>query len=55
MGEPDLMLSISFSRSDEGIGAQVALDIGGDDLSRDAFSGHKPLVLAGHCEYVKEE
>jgi hypothetical protein len=34
----------------ERIGAQVALDVGGDDFSRDAFTGHKPLVLPRHVQ-----
>lgn len=35
---------------DEGIGAQIALDVGRDDFTGDALTGHEPLVTPRHGE-----
>jgi len=43
-----LVLSGACAGPDEGIWAQVALDVGGDDFSRDAIAWHKPLICARH-------
>lgn len=51
-GDPVARLALVFAGScagpDERIGAEVALDVGGDDLSRDAIAKHKPLIRSRH-------
>lgn len=47
-GEPNLVFAGSCAGPDERIGAEVALDVGGDDLSRDAIAKHKPLIRSRH-------
>lgn len=44
----DLVFSGACARPDERIWAQVALDVGRDYFSRDAFTRHKPLICARH-------
>lgn len=43
-----LVFSGACARPDERIWAQVALDVGRDYFSRDAFTRHKPLICARH-------
>lgn len=45
-GVPDLVFSSAYTRPDQRIWAQVTLDVGRDDLSRNAIAWHKPLVCA---------
>jgi hypothetical protein len=44
----DLVLSAAGARPDERIWAQVALDVGRNDFSRDSLARHKPLICARH-------
>lgn len=50
-GSPDLELSSAYARPDERIWAQIALDVGRNDLSGDAVSRHKPLICPRHGDY----
>lgn len=43
-----LVLAGAVSGPDEGVRAQVALDVGGDDLSGDAVTRHEPLICPRH-------
>lgn len=43
-GLSNLMFAGAEARLHEGIGSQIALDVGGDDLAGDAIAEHKPLV-----------
>jgi len=44
----DLVLASARAWPDQGIRAQVALDVGGNDFSRNAIAGHKPLICTRH-------
>jgi hypothetical protein len=44
----DLVLSGAYARPHERVWAQIALDVGSDDLSSDAIALHKPLICARH-------
>jgi hypothetical protein len=44
----DLVFAGAYAGSDEGIRAEVALDVGGDDFSCDVLAEHKPLICARH-------
>jgi hypothetical protein len=46
----DLVLSGAYTRPDERIWPEIALNVGRDDLSRDAIAWHKPLICARHCD-----
>lgn len=46
----DLVLSSAHARPDKGVWAQVTLDVGRNDLSRDAIARHKPLICPRHDE-----
>ena len=47
-GEPNLVFAGSCARPDKRIRAEVALDVGRDDLSRDAIAENKPLIRSRH-------
>ena len=49
-GVANLEIAGAGAWPDEGIGAQIALDVGRDDLSRDLFAGNKPLICPRHCD-----
>lgn len=59
-GTANLEVAGACAWPDEGIGAQIALDVGGDDFASDAFAGHEPLVTPRHgeqklkCDEVEE-
>ena len=42
------MVASAWSWPDEGVRAQIPLNVGGYDLSGDAITGHKPLVCPRH-------
>jgi hypothetical protein len=44
----DRVLPSACARPDERIWAQIALDVGRDNFSRDAIAWHEPLVCARH-------
>ena len=50
-GEPNLVFAGSCARPDKRIGAEVALDVGRDDLSCDAIAKNKPLIRSRHGDY----
>lgn len=45
-----LVLAGAYARPDERIWAQVALDVGRNDFSRDAIACDKPLICTRHGE-----
>lgn len=42
--------SVANARPHQRIWPKIALDVGRDDLSRDFFAGHKPLVCSRHSD-----
>ena len=44
----DLVFARAYAGPDEGIGAEIALDVSGDDFSCDVLAEDKPLVCARH-------
>lgn len=49
-GDANLIFGSACSWPDEGVRAQIALDVGGDDLAGDAIAQDKPLVHSRHGE-----
>jgi hypothetical protein len=47
----DLVLSGAYTRPHQRIWPEIALDVGRDNLSRDAIAWHKPLICARHGDY----
>ena len=45
-GDADLILAGACAGPHESVGAQVALDVSGDDFASDALAGDEPLVRA---------
>jgi hypothetical protein len=42
------MIASACTGPDKRVWAQVALDIGSDDLAGNAFAGHEPLIHSRH-------
>jgi hypothetical protein len=48
--DPDLVFSGASARPYKRIRPKIALNVGRNDLSSDAFTGHKPLICARHVD-----